>query len=85
MWALIRSRPFQPSAPRGPEGVLDRQRGGKDLLPVISRRPGRQHRPQLLERAPQPADPPVHLALMGQPHEQAAPSPALPRPRTRFR
>jgi hypothetical protein len=55
--------------------VLDRQRGGIDLLAVIGRQPGRQHRPQVLERAPQPADPPVSLALIRQPREQVRPVP----------
>jgi hypothetical protein len=32
--------------------VLDRQRGDIDLLTVIFGQPGRQHRPQLLKRAP---------------------------------
>jgi hypothetical protein len=55
--------------------VLDRQRGGIDLLAVIDGQPGRQHRPQLLERAPQPADPPVRLALVRQFREQVRPVP----------
>ena len=58
-----------------PGAVLDRQRGGVDLLAVIFGQPGRQHRPQLLERAPQPADPPVRLALVRQPREQVSPVP----------
>jgi len=53
--------------------VLDRQRRGIDLLAVIGGQPGRQHGPQLLERAPQPADPPVRLALAGQAREQVRP------------
>jgi hypothetical protein len=55
--------------------VLDWQRGGTGLLAVIDGQPGRQHRPQLLERAPQPADPPVRLALARQPGEQVRPVP----------
>ena len=58
-----------------PGGVLDRQRAGVDLLAVIFGQPGRQHRPQLLEGAPQPADPPVGLALVRQPREQVRPVP----------
>jgi hypothetical protein len=56
-----------------PGGVLDRQRGGIDLLAVIFGAPGRQHGPQLLECAPQPADPPVRLALVRQAREQVRP------------
>ncbi len=39
------------------------------------RRPGRQHGPQLPGRAPEPADPPVCLALVRQGREQVRPIP----------
>ena len=56
-----------------PGGVPDRQRGGVDLLAVVVGQPGRQRGPQLLEGSPQPADPPVGLALVRQPREQVRP------------
>ncbi len=56
-----------------PGGVLDRQRAGVHLLAVILREPGRERGPQLLERAPQPADPAVGLALARQDREEMAP------------
>jgi len=58
-----------------PGGVLDRDRGGIDLLAVIVGDLGCHHGPYLLERAPRPADPPVRLALVRQPREQVCPVP----------
>lgn len=66
-----RARPLIRAA--DPGGVLDRQRGGAGLLAVIVGQPGRQRDPELLERAPQPADPPVRLALVRQPRKQVRP------------
>jgi hypothetical protein len=53
--------------------VLDRQRAGIDLLAVIGRDLRGEVAAQLLERAPQPPDPPVGLALVRQPGEQVRP------------
>ena len=66
-------RPGPAVAAADPGGVLDRQRGGVHLLAVIFGQHGRQHGPQLLERAPQPADTAVELALVRQHREQLAP------------
>ena len=53
--------------------MLDRQRAGVDLLAVVFGQAGRQRRAELLERAPQPAGPPVELALVRQYREQVRP------------
>ena len=53
--------------------MLDWQRGGIDLLAVILGQARRQRHPELLEGAPQPADPPVRLALVRQDREQVRP------------
>jgi len=53
--------------------MLDRQRGGIDLLDAIGRHPGRAGSPELLERAPQPAGPAVDLRLVRQVREHVRP------------
>jgi hypothetical protein len=53
-----------------PGGVLDRDRGGIDLLDGISRDRGGAGRAELLEGAPQPAGPAVDLRLVRQVREQ---------------
>ena len=53
----------------------DRQGGGIGLLTVTGGQPGRQRHAELLECAPQPADPPVRLALVRQLREQVRPVP----------
>ena len=53
--------------------VIGREGGGVDLLAVIGRQEAGQPAAELLERAPQPADPPVGLALVRQDREQVAP------------
>ncbi len=58
-----------------PGGVLDRDGAGAGLLAVIDRPGGRQRLAELLEGAPQPADPPVGLGLVRQPREQVRPVP----------
>ena len=59
-------RPLPPVWASHPARVLDGQRGGIHLLPGIFRQPVYQVCPQLLESAPEPADPPVKLALVRQ-------------------
>jgi hypothetical protein len=53
--------------------VLDWQRGGVDLLHQVGGNGGGPGGAQLLERAPQPADTPVDLGLVGQVREQVQP------------
>jgi len=55
--------------------MLDRQRAGIDLLAVIDRQLRREVGAEVLERAPQPADPPAGLALVRQAREQVRPVP----------
>jgi hypothetical protein len=52
--------------------VLDRQRAGIDLLAVVLGQAGRGRPAELLEGAPQPADPPVGCGLVQQAREQVA-------------
>src|SRR5258708_14370102 len=58
-----------------PGGVLDRQPRRVDLLAVVCGKPGRQRRAQLLERAPQPADPAGGPPLAPQARGTGPPSP----------
>ena len=53
--------------------MLDRQRGGIDLLAVIGRDLRGQVTAQLLKRFPAASDPPVGFALVRQVREQVAP------------
>jgi len=55
--------------------VLDRQRAGINLLAVVFGQACGQRYPDLLESAPQPAGPPVGLALVRQAREQVRPVP----------
>jgi hypothetical protein len=51
-------------AGRPPKAALDGQRGGIYLLPAVLGQLGYEVPAQLLESAPEPADPPVKLALV---------------------
>lgn len=75
-WPFLDLEALEPHKDQWDAGrVPDRQRGRIDLLAVVLGQPGGQYCPELLERAPQPAGPPVGLALVRQHREQVAPVP----------